>query len=74
MNFQHLSDEHKISIINAFQPIVNRDRLPLEQELVQTDRINFEKVLLKAFRIDQHYNAIKDSLLHLYDIRFAVKN
>ncbi len=74
LNFQLLSNKQKQIIINAFQPIANRDRLPLEQELEQTDRINFEKVLLKAFSIDQHFDSIKDSLLHLYNIRFAVKN
>ncbi|MGQ1946077.1 N-6 DNA methylase [Geofilum sp. OHC36d9] len=73
LNFQLLSDEQKQSIINAFQPIANRNRLPLRQEIEQADRVNFERVLLKAFEIDEHFEAIKSSLLHLYRIRFAVK-
>lgn len=73
LNFQLLSDEQKQSIINAFQPISNRNRLPLEQEIEQADRVNFERVLLEAFGIDEHFEAIKSSLLHLYRIRFAVK-
>lgn len=73
LNFQLLSDENKQAIINAFQPIAQRNRLPLEQEIEQTDRINFENVLLEAFGISKHYEAIKASLLQLYKIRFAVK-
>ncbi len=73
LNFQLLSDEQKQSIINAFQPIANRDRLPLGQEIEQADRVNFERVLLEAFGIDEHFEKIKSSLLHLYRIRFAVK-
>lgn len=73
LNFELLSDEQKQSIINAFQPIANRNRLPLEQEVEQADRVNFERVLFEAFDIFEHYEAIKSSLLHLYKIRFAVK-
>lgn len=74
LNFQLLSDESKQAIINAFQPIAQRNRLPLEQEIEQADRINFENVLLGAFGISNHYEAIKASLLQLYKIRFAVKD
>ncbi|WP_185216950.1 MULTISPECIES: N-6 DNA methylase [unclassified Chryseobacterium] len=74
LDFQLLSDENKQAIINAFQPIAQRNRLPLEQELEQTDRINFENILLDAFGISNHYEAIKASLLQLYKIRFAVKD
>lgn len=73
LNFQLLSAEQKQSIISAFQPIANRNRFPLEQEVEQADRVNFEGVLFEAFGIDEHYDAIKSSLLHLYRIRFAVK-
>lgn len=74
LNFQLLSEENKQAIINAFQPIAQRNRLPLEQELEQADRINFENILLGAFGISNHYEAIKASLLQLYKIRFAVKD
>jgi len=74
LNFQILSNEQKQRIVNAFQLIANRNRLPLKQEIEQADRVNFEKVLLEAFEIDEHFEAIKSSLLHLYNIRFAVKD
>ena len=73
LNFELLSDEQKQSIINAFHPIANRNRFPLEQEVERADRVNFERVLFEAFDIFEHYEAIKSSLLHLYRIRFAVK-
>ena len=74
LNFQSLSDTQKQAIKNAFLPISQRNRLPLEQEIEQADRINFERVLLEIFGIAEHYDAIKTSLLHLYKIRFAVKD
>lgn len=74
LNFQSLSDGQKQAITDAFQPISQRNRLPLEQEIEQADRINFERVLLETFGIAEHYDTIKASLLHLYKIRFAVKD
>lgn len=74
LNFELLSDKQKQNIINAFRPIANRNRLPLEREIQQIDRETFEKVLLGSFGIDEHFEAIKLSLLHLYKIRFAVKD
>lgn len=74
LNFQSLSDGQKQAITDAFQPISQRNRLPLQQEIEQADRINFERVLMETFGIAEHYDAIKASLLHLYKIRFAVKD
>lgn len=74
LNFELLSEEQKQNVISAFQPLANRNRFPLEQEVEQADRVNFERVLFKAFGIFEYYVAIKSALLHLYRIRFAVKN
>lgn len=63
----------KVEIIDAFQPITERNRLPLEDEISQNDRVNFEQILFSIYGIVEHYQAIKESLLHLYKIRFAVK-
>jgi len=73
LNISKLTPKQKESIINSFQPIANRMRFPLEQEVKQPDRLNFEKVLFEAFGIFKHFEAIKSSLLHLYNIRFATK-
>jgi hypothetical protein len=73
LDFRLLSDEQKGSIVNAFLPITQRSRMPLEQELEQEDRIDFENILFECFGISEFYNSIKESLTHLYKIRFAVK-
>ncbi len=68
-----LSDAQKEEIIEAFLPIFNRNRLPLEKELEQKDRIDFELVLLRIYGLEKYYDTIKQTLLHLYKTRFAVK-
>ncbi len=73
LNPQLLNAEQKQTILTAFQPILNRNRLPLPQEIESPDRINFEKILLKIYGIETHYESVKSSLLQLYKIRFAVK-
>lgn len=74
LNPNILTPEQKFSIIEAFTPLMERDRLPLEQEVEETDRINFENVLMDIYDISEYYEPIKTSLLHLYRIRFAVKD
>ncbi len=69
-----LSSEQKTRIIQTFEPITLRNRFPLEQELLQRDRINFENTLFEIYNISEYYESIKSSLLHLYRIRFAVKD
>ena len=60
-----LSDAQKEEIIEAFLPIFNRNRLPLEKELEQKDRIDFELVLLRIYGLEKYYDTIKQTLLHL---------
>ena len=43
------------------------------KELQQKDRIDFELMLLKIYGLDKYYDTIKQTLLHLYKTRFAVK-
>jgi len=74
LNPDLISEEQKEQIVSSFEPLTKRDRLPLEQEIVNPDRVYFEEVLFSAFGISSYYNSIRDSLLHLYSIRFAVKN
>jgi len=69
-----LDDEQKRKIVHTFKPISLRNRFSLEQEILQEDRINFENTLFEIFGITEYYESIKASLLHLYKIRFAVKD
>ena len=73
LNPELLSDAQKKEIIEAFQPIFNRDRLPLEKELEQKDRIDFELTLLRIYGLEKYHDTTKQTLLYLYKIRFAVK-
>lgn len=74
LNPNLLSEEQKTEIIEAFIPIITRNRLPLEQEIELEDRINFENTLMGIYGILEYYDPIKNSLKQLYRIRFAVKD
>lgn len=72
LNPNLLNSGQKTEIIEAFQPITQRDRLTLEQEILAEDRVSFEHTLFNIYGIAEYYNPIKNALLHLYKIRFAV--
>jgi type I restriction-modification system DNA methylase subunit len=73
LNPNILTEEQKNEIITSFNPLLERDRLPLIEELDSEDRIIFETRLMEIYDISEHYTAIKKSLKELYEIRFAVK-
>ncbi|MBL1155022.1 MAG: SAM-dependent DNA methyltransferase [Chlorobi bacterium] len=73
LNPNTLTEEQKNEIITAFTPLLERDRLPLLEELEAEDRIAFETLLMEIYGISEYYAAIKKSLKELYQIRFAVK-
>ncbi len=74
LNPNLLTSEQKTQIIELFNPLIQRDRLPLDQELESRDRIVFEKALMEIYGIFEYYEPIKNSLKQLYRIRFAVKD
>jgi hypothetical protein len=74
LNPNLLTSGQKTQITEAFNPIMQRDRLPLEQEIESADRINFENTLMGIYGISEYYDQIKSSLKQLYRIRFAVKD
>ena len=69
-----LTEDQKLQIVELFRPIMQRNRLPLEQELESADRITFENTLMEIYGISENYEPIKNSLKQLYRIRFAVKD
>ena len=73
LNPNILTDEQKNEIITAFTPLLERDRLPLLEELEAEDRIAFETLLMEIYGISEYHTAVKKSLKELYQIRFAVK-
>ncbi len=74
LNPNILTNEQKLQIVELFRPIMQRNRLPLEQELDSADRILFESTLMEIYGITEYYEPIKNSLMQLYRIRFAVKD
>lgn len=64
-----LSKENKTGVKKLFQVLKRRNVLPLPDELSSSDRLEFDKAVLKSFGISACYNKIKHSLLELYDIR-----
>jgi type I restriction-modification system DNA methylase subunit len=74
LNPNLLTEKEKDDIIEAFNPLLQRNRLPLEEEIESADRIHFENVLMEIYEISEYYESIKNSLMELYRIRFAVKN
>ena len=68
------TSKQKTEIIEAFRPLMSRERMALETELEQEDRINFEQTLFCIYGIEDYYEDVKMALLKLYNIRFAVKD
>ncbi len=47
-----LDERQKRNILQAFAPLRRREVMDIAEELANTDRINFDRVVLKAFGID----------------------
>lgn len=53
-------------IIDLYKNLEARNILNLEEELNLKDRVEFDKIILKIFQIENLYENIKDSLLSIY--------
>ena len=68
-----LSDQRKLEIKKAFSVMKNRDvKKTLEEELVQSDRVVFDKTVLRAYGLETYYDQIVNSLLELHQMRLCV--
>ena len=74
LNPNLLSDKQKKDILAAFEPLLKRKILPVEQELQQSDRQNFDTVVLKAYGMENIYSEIKESLLSMMKVRLGAKS
>jgi len=52
LNYHNLTTQAKHQIITAFQPLKKRQIGTIFEEIRKTDRINFDKTVLRAFGID----------------------
>lgn len=74
LNPDLLSNDDKLKIKQAFEPLKNRDIEETLTELQLEDRINFDHVVLQAYGIDDLYDDIKHTLVSLQTSRLSVKN
>lgn len=74
LNPNLLSEQQKKEIINAFAPLLKRKILPVEQELEQKDRKEFDTTVLKAYGMESIYNEIKESVLSMMKVRLGARS
>lgn len=72
LNPELITEENKVKIIELYKKLEARDVKPIVKELEEIDRIKFDKVVLKAFGLEEYYDNIKNSLLQLFNIRKSV--
>lgn len=65
LNPEKISNEHRKEIIDAFEKLKSRDIKSLREELEEKDRIYFEHCVLSAFKIDNYYDRIKDTIINM---------
>ena len=68
-----ITTEQRRLILDSFEPLLNRNVLSTEEELMAEDRYLFDNAVLSAYGIDQHYDAIKNSLLSMQRMRLRVR-
>ncbi len=73
LNPEMLSVTSKERIKMAFDTILAKDIIDIDQELHNPEWIAFNKLVLREFGIESYYNAICDSLKSLRKVRYAVK-
>jgi len=74
LNPDLLTESQSASIKNAFEPVLKRDALPLEEELNRPERKYFDDTVLKAYGILSLKPLIVNALLRLYKTRMSVKS
>lgn len=74
MNPDLVSTENRENILEKFRIIANRQIRNTDEELINADRIDFEHAVLQAFNMDNHFEAIKQSLLSMQSTRRSVRN
>lgn len=67
-----VSGPSRTAILDAFRPLLNRDPVDLPIELGLPERERFDRVVLRAFGVEECYGPIKAAALELHEIRTAV--
>jgi hypothetical protein len=69
-----VSSSARDSILQAFQPLRQREPKPLPEELSRSDRENFDQTVLSAFDLAGKLTDINQALVDLYGIRKSVES
>jgi hypothetical protein len=69
LDVNQLDEESIENIKSAFAPLLQRDILPIADELEQPDRIAFDDAIIEAFDLQISRTDIYDSILSLVEIR-----
>lgn len=68
---RHLDEDRRDEIVEAFAPLLDRDVLPIREELEQEDRRRFDRVVFTAYEVEETLPRVREALLTLYRIRMA---
>lgn len=68
-----INQSQKESIKEKFSALIERPVLPLEEELKQEDRQEFDNEILRAYGIFEYKEKIVDALLQLHKTRLSVR-
>ena len=69
LNPDILNNEGRLKILEAFEPLTQRNPLDLPEELSSKDRINFDDTIINSFDLDCKREEIYNSLLQLFSKR-----
>ena len=68
-----IDGQQRERILEKFDALLRRDIYSTEGELSESDRIEFDHEVLRAYGIEQYYNDIKNSLLSMQKMRLGVR-
>ena len=68
-----LGEEERRSIMQAFDPLLNREMLGVADELEQEDRRRFDDSVIAAFDLGVSRNTVYETLLELFGIRLCAR-
>jgi type I restriction-modification system DNA methylase subunit/sulfur carrier protein ThiS len=73
LNPELLTAEQVIEIKERFFVVRDRDILPIQDELIQEDRIRFDDAVLRAYGLSHLKDSITNSFFFLYNMRCSVR-
>lgn len=73
LNPDFVSAEQRKDILKAFEPLLKRKILTVQEELKQEDRKIFDKIVLKSYGLESLYERIKKCLLEMMSVRLGAR-